>query len=84
MPQASASGSARSTCAPRRNSPSSRPSTTITTERDDLIEAIKRLRQAIGSLNREGRERLLAAFEVVNGHFEEPVHDPVRRRHRAS
>ncbi|MBA3520697.1 MAG: chromosome segregation protein SMC, partial [Rhizobiales bacterium] len=41
----------------------------ITAERDDLVEAIKRLRQAIGSLNREGRERLLAAFEVVNGHF---------------
>lgn len=38
-------------------------------ERDDLVEAIKRLRQAVGSLNREGRERLLAAFDVVNGHF---------------
>jgi chromosome segregation protein len=38
-------------------------------ERDDLNEAIRRLRQAIGQLNREGRERLLAAFEVVNGHF---------------
>ncbi len=38
-------------------------------ERDDLTEAIRRLRAAIGSLNREGRERLLAAFEVVNGHF---------------
>ncbi len=38
-------------------------------ERDDLTEAIRRLRQAIGSLNREGRERLLAAFEIVNGHF---------------
>jgi chromosome segregation protein len=44
--------------------------TGIITERDDLVEAIKRLRQAIGSLNREGRERLLAAFEVVNGHFQ--------------
>ena len=43
----------------------------IATERDDLVEAIKRLRQAIGSLNREGRERLLAAFDVVNGHFKE-------------
>ncbi|MEZ0167688.1 chromosome segregation protein SMC [Microvirga sp. TS319] len=43
--------------------------TSIATERDDLVEAIKRLRQAIGSLNREGRERLLAAFDVVNGHF---------------
>ncbi len=39
-------------------------------EREDLIEAIKRLRAAIGSLNREGRERLLAAFAVVQGHFE--------------
>jgi chromosome segregation protein len=40
-------------------------------ERDDLTEAIKRLRQAINSLNQEGRERLLAAFQVVNGHFQE-------------
>ncbi len=40
-------------------------------ERDDLAEAIKRLRQAIHSLNQEGRERLLAAFEVVNKHFGE-------------
>ncbi|WP_413988838.1 chromosome segregation SMC family protein [Labrys okinawensis] len=39
-------------------------------ERDDLIEAIKRLRQAITGLNKEGRERLLAAFDVVNGHFQ--------------
>jgi chromosome segregation protein len=44
--------------------------TRIATERDDLVEAIKRLRQAIGSLNREGRERLLAAFDVVNAHFQ--------------
>jgi chromosome segregation protein len=42
----------------------------LTGERDDLSEAIRRLRQAIGALNREGRERLLAAFEVVNGHFQ--------------
>jgi chromosome segregation protein len=40
-------------------------------ERDDLTEAIKKLRTAIGSLNKEGRERLLAAFDVVNGHFKE-------------
>lgn len=39
-------------------------------DRDDLIEAIRRLRQGIASLNREGRERLLAAFDVVNGHFQ--------------
>jgi len=42
----------------------------LTGERDDLSEAIRRLRQAIGALNREGRERLLAAFEVVNAHFQ--------------
>jgi chromosome segregation protein len=41
----------------------------LASERDDLTEAIRRLRQAIGALNREGRERLLSAFEVVNGHF---------------
>jgi chromosome segregation protein len=45
--------------------------TTLTTERDDLVEAIKRLRQGIQSLNREARERLLASFEVVNNHFRE-------------
>ena len=39
-------------------------------EKTDLIEAIRRLRGAIGSLNREGRERLLAAFAEVQGHFE--------------
>jgi chromosome segregation protein len=39
-------------------------------ERADLVGAIARLRQAIGELNREGRERLLASFEAVNGHFE--------------
>jgi chromosome segregation protein len=38
-------------------------------ERDDLVEAIKRLRQGIQSLNREARERLLTSFETVNGHF---------------
>jgi chromosome segregation protein len=42
---------------------------TLTTERDDLVEAIKRLRQGIQNLNREARERLLASFEVVNNHF---------------
>ena len=41
----------------------------LITERDDLVEAIKSLRQGIQSLNREGRERLSEAFEVVNGHF---------------
>ncbi|HEV7635313.1 MAG TPA: chromosome segregation protein SMC [Bradyrhizobium sp.] len=43
--------------------------TSLTTERDDLVEAIKRLRQGIQSLNREARERLLTSFEIVNSHF---------------
>ena len=43
----------------------------MTAERDDLTEAIRKLRMAITSLNKEGRERLVAAFEVVNGHFKE-------------
>ncbi|MBV2142594.1 chromosome segregation protein SMC [Falsochrobactrum sp. TDYN1] len=42
----------------------------IISEREDIIEAIKKLRQAIQSLNREGRERLLAAFDVVNAQFQ--------------
>ena len=40
-------------------------------EREDLTEAIKRLRHAIHNLNQEGRERLIAAFDVVNKHFGE-------------
>jgi chromosome segregation protein len=44
--------------------------TSLTTERDDLVEAIKKLRHGIQSLNKEARERLLASFEVVNGHFQ--------------
>ena len=38
-------------------------------ERDDLVEAIRRLRHGIHSLNAEARERLLASFTVVNEHF---------------
>ncbi|MET0181146.1 MAG: chromosome segregation protein, partial [Novosphingobium sp.] len=38
-------------------------------EQAELAEAIHRLRGSIGSLNREGRERLRAAFEAVDGHF---------------
>ena len=44
--------------------------TNLTTERDDLVEAIRKLRLGIQSLNREARERLLSSFEVVNGHFQ--------------
>ncbi len=42
---------------------------TLTSEKTDLEEAIKTLRSGIGSLNREGRERLLTAFEQVNANF---------------
>ncbi|OZB20069.1 MAG: chromosome segregation protein SMC, partial [Rhodobacterales bacterium 34-62-10] len=38
-------------------------------EKHDLEEAIKALRSGIASLNREGRERLLTAFEQVNSNF---------------
>ncbi|MBB4286324.1 chromosome segregation protein SMC [Roseospira goensis] len=38
-------------------------------EREDLTGAIARLRQGIGEINREGRQRLVASFEAVNGHF---------------
>ena len=41
----------------------------LTGERDELTVAINKLRHGIGQLNREGRQRLLAAFETVNGHF---------------
>ncbi len=42
---------------------------TLTREKADLDEAIRKLRHGIASLNREGRERLLTAFEQVNGNF---------------
>jgi chromosome segregation protein len=41
----------------------------LESEKTDLTEAIKSLRNGIGSLNREGRERLLTAFEEVNNNF---------------
>jgi chromosome segregation protein len=43
---------------------------TIRAESADLTAAIARLRQAIQQINREGGERLNAAFEIVNGHFQ--------------
>jgi chromosome segregation protein len=39
-------------------------------ERADVEQAIARLRQGISNLNREGRKRLLEAFDSVNGHFQ--------------
>ncbi|ETX15303.1 chromosome segregation protein SMC [Roseivivax halodurans JCM 10272] len=41
----------------------------LVTEKTDLEEAVKTLRSGIASLNREGRERLLTAFEQVNTNF---------------
>ncbi len=38
-------------------------------EKAELDTAIARLRGSIGSLNREGRQRLQAAFQAVDGHF---------------
>jgi chromosome segregation protein len=40
-------------------------------EKDELVQAINKLRGAISSLNREGRQRLLDAFETVNAKFTE-------------
>ncbi len=41
----------------------------LVTEKTDLEEAIRTLRSGIASLNKEGRERLLTAFEQVNSNF---------------
>jgi chromosome segregation protein len=35
----------------------------------EMQQAVERLRAGIGTLDREARERLLAAFEAVDGHF---------------
>ena len=42
---------------------------TLSREKIDLEDAIKTLRSGIKNLNREGRERLLTAFEQVNSNF---------------
>ena len=42
---------------------------TMAAEREDLEGAIRKLRGGIGNLNREGRQRMLAAFDEVNGQF---------------
>jgi chromosome segregation protein len=39
-------------------------------EREDLQDAIAKLRTGISNLNREGRKRLLEAFDTVRAHFE--------------
>lgn len=42
---------------------------TLTRERDDLVEAIRKFRHAIQTLNGEARTRLLEAFGKVNAEF---------------
>jgi chromosome segregation protein len=42
---------------------------TLVKEKADLESAIAKLRTGIANLNREGRERLLTAFEQVNSNF---------------
>ncbi|MBA3909668.1 MAG: chromosome segregation protein SMC [Rhodobacter sp.] len=41
----------------------------LAAEKGDLEEAVKKLRAGIAGLNKEGRERLLTAFEQVNANF---------------
>ncbi|GBR49234.1 AAA family ATPase [Neokomagataea thailandica] len=43
---------------------------TIAREHAELTHAIARLRGAIGSINKEGRERLTAVFAMVDQHFQ--------------
>ncbi len=45
--------------------------TTILAERNDLGQAIDELRQGIQKLNKEARERLNTAFNLVNEHFKD-------------
>ena len=42
----------------------------IKNDQSDLLAAISKLREAIDSLNTEGRQRLLAAYGVVNENFQ--------------
>ena len=42
---------------------------TMRLERSDLTNAIAKLRDGIDELNAEGRERLVAAFDVINDNF---------------
>lgn len=44
---------------------------TLTHERDDLVEAISKLRHGVQILNREGREKLNEAFEKIESHFKQ-------------
>ena len=43
----------------------------MNSEKTDLETAIKKMRESIEELNKEGRTRLLKAFDVVNNHFKD-------------
>ena len=43
----------------------------MNSEKTDLGTAIKKMRESIEELNKEGRTRLLKAFDVVNNHFKD-------------
>lgn len=42
---------------------------TLAREKEDVAQAVAKLRRAITTLNNEGRQRLLRAFEEVDAHF---------------
>jgi chromosome segregation protein len=42
---------------------------TLTKEKEDVAQAVAKLRRAITTLNNEGRTRLMRAFEQVDAHF---------------
>jgi len=44
---------------------------TMSTEKNELDAAIKKMRESIEELNKEGRARLLKAFDKVNNHFKD-------------
>ena len=44
---------------------------TMSTEKNELDAAIKKMRESIEELNKEGRTRLLKAFDTVNSHFQD-------------
>jgi chromosome segregation protein len=41
----------------------------LVTDKDDLTAAISKLRGGVDQINAEGKERLVAAFDIVHGHF---------------
>mgnify|MGYP000495239191 FL=1 len=44
---------------------------TMSSEKNELDAAIKKMRESIEELNKEGRTRLLKAFDTVNNHFKD-------------